>query len=108
MPNESTAEDFIQIKRMIGNLKSSDIASDLTALMELIHKHHPNGTPLLEDIKKQSDGCFQYKLPDALAEFQQLLSKKYNDRKMESAIFMRVLMEFIPDFRSAVNYINGE
>ena len=89
--------EIVQIKKMVRCLTLEEIADDFIIFSELVKKHHPNGMSLIEDFKKtnsdKDNPIYKVKLPIAVIEFHKILQTKYNDRKMCTAIFMRILGE---------------
>lgn len=89
--------EIVQIKKMVRCLTLEEIAEDFIIFGELVEKHHPKGMNLIEDFKKansdKDNPIYKVKLPTAVVEFHKILHTKYSDRKMVTAIFMRVLEE---------------
>lgn len=89
--------EILQIKKMVRCLTFDEIAEDFTIFTELIKNYHPNGMSLIEGFKKTNSDkdnlTYKVKLPTAIIEFHKILHMKYNDRKMITAVFMRIIEE---------------
>ncbi len=90
-------EDYLKVKEMYMSLSLEEVKEDLSTLIELIKKHHPNGAPIIEEIlpdySEKDNPRYYYKLSTAIIEFMKLLNIKYKDKKIQTAVFMKVISE---------------
>jgi len=89
------AQDYDLVKKIVQSISTRDIEEEISTFKELIMKYHPDGMRVLEDIQKVKSSpenpTYQYRLPRAIIEFQVILGRKYLDKRVQSAVFMKVM-----------------